>query len=238
MIHITSIGPRTQSFLGTMFKNYVVHTDSLDLSYTLGKTHPMWILGIVFLYSAVKHLLGRICHPLAGNTWEGGVWTYGAEYCWDWGSKYFQGRKPGLEEQWWQCFEPCWGELGNPLRPEDRIKIIVAVLILFWTCRHCGHFGHCGHMFCFHLRRRRWQPRTLVVLVLLLQIVHGAIPPQVGLASPNKVLWGSVENSTGISPWKAASTGGTWRIWAHLRCRLLAVVVLWLLQLISWHYRT
>ena len=63
-----------------------------------------------------------------------------------------------------------------------------------------------------HLWRRCWQPRTLVVVVLLLQIVHGAIPPQVGLASPNEVLRGSVENSAGISPWKAASTGGTWGI--------------------------
>ena len=64
----------------------------------------------------------------------------------------------------------------------------------------------------FHLWGRGRQPRTLVVLVLLLQIVHGAIPPQVGLASPNEVLRGSVENSAGISPWKAASTGGAWRI--------------------------
>ena len=64
-----------------------------------------------------------------------------------------------------------------------------------------------------HLWRRCWQPRTLVVLVLLLQIVHGAIPPQVGLASPNEVLRGSVENSTGMPVQGAASTGGTWRIY-------------------------
>ena len=118
---------------------------------TVGKTHPMWILGIVFLYSAVKHLLSWICHSLAGNTWKGGVWTLGAEYCWGWsrqgGLRYFQGRKPGLEEQWWQCFEPYWGELGNPLQPEDSVKIIIAVVNDLSSC--FGHCGHCGHISCF-----------------------------------------------------------------------------------------
>ena len=86
-----------QSFLGTMFMNQIVSTDTLNLWYAAGKTHPMWILGIVFLYSAVKHLLSWICHSLAGNTWKGGVWTLGAEYCRGWsrrgGSRYFQERK-------------------------------------------------------------------------------------------------------------------------------------------------
>ena len=38
----------------------IAHTD-----YT--RSYPVRILGIVFLYSAVKHLLSRICHSLAGN---------------------------------------------------------------------------------------------------------------------------------------------------------------------------
>ena len=63
---------------------------------------------------------------------------------------------------------------------------------------------------------RRWQPGALIVLVSLLQVVHRAVPPQVGLlASPDKVLWSSIENPVGISSRKAAC-------WQNLRFRLMS----------------
>ena len=86
---------------------------------------------------------------------------------------------------------------------------------------------------------RRWQPGALIVLVSLLQVVHRAVPPQVGLlASPNEVLGRSIENPVGISSRKAACAWGAQRIGVRLMsCPLLAVVVLWLLQLVRGHDR-
>ena len=86
---------------------------------------------------------------------------------------------------------------------------------------------------------RRWQPGALIVLVSLLQVVHRAVPPQIGLlASPNKVLGRSIENPVGISSRKAACAWSTQRIGVRLMsCPLLSVVVLWLLQLVSGHDR-
>ena len=85
---------------------------------------------------------------------------------------------------------------------------------------------------------RRWQPGALIVLVSLLQVIHRAVPPQIRLlASPNEVLGSSIENPVGISSRKAACAWGTQRIGVRLSCPLLAVVVLWLLQLVSGHDR-
>ena len=83
------------------------------------------------------------------------------------------------------------------------------------------------------------QPGALIVLVSLLQVIHRAVPPQIGLlASPDKVLGSSIENSVGISSRKAACAWGTQRIGVCLMsCPLLAVVVLGLLQLVSGHDR-
>ena len=86
---------------------------------------------------------------------------------------------------------------------------------------------------------RGWQPGALIVLVSLLQVVHRAVPSQIGLlASPNKVLGRSIENSVGVSPRKAACAWGTQRIGVRLMgCPWLVVFVLWLLQLVSGHDR-